>query len=60
MGLLAESLKPEGIYVGEVMTFSTIQRTPGEVPANSVNPSVIADKFWELYRSRSETRATVR
>ncbi|HEY2476171.1 MAG TPA: SDR family NAD(P)-dependent oxidoreductase [Candidatus Cybelea sp.] len=60
VGLLAQSLKPEGIYVGEVMTFSTIQGTPGEVPANSVSPSVIADKFWGLYQSRSETRATVR
>jgi NAD(P)-dependent dehydrogenase (short-subunit alcohol dehydrogenase family) len=60
VGLLAQSLKAEGVYVGEVMTFSTIQGTPGEVPANSVHPSIIAGKFWELYRSRNETRATVR
>lgn len=60
VGLLAQSLKPDGIYVGEVMTFSTIQGTPGEVRTNSVHPSVIADKFWELYRSRGETRATIR
>lgn len=60
VGLLAESLRGDGIYVGEVMTFSTIQGTPGEVPANSVNPSVIAGKFWDLYRSRNEIRATVR
>jgi NAD(P)-dependent dehydrogenase (short-subunit alcohol dehydrogenase family) len=60
VGLLAESLRADGIYVGEVMTFSTIQGTPGEVRANSVDPSVIADKFWELYRSRTEIRATVR
>jgi NAD(P)-dependent dehydrogenase (short-subunit alcohol dehydrogenase family) len=60
VGLLAESLEADGIYVGEVMTFSTIQGTPGEVPANSVHPSVIAGKFWELYRSRTEIRATVR
>ncbi|HEY6325437.1 MAG TPA: hypothetical protein VIW73_02835 [Candidatus Cybelea sp.] len=59
-GLLAESLKPEGIYVGEVMTFRTIQGTPGEDSAYSVHASVIADKFWDLYRSRGETRATVR
>lgn len=60
VGLLAESLKADGIYVGEVMTFSTIQGTPGEVRANSVDPSVIAGKFWELYQSRTEIRATVR
>ena len=59
VGLLAQSLKPEGIYVGEVMTFRTIQGTPGENPAFSVPPSVIAGKFWELYQSRNETRATV-
>lgn len=60
VGLLAQSLKAEGIYVGEVMTFTTIQGTPGEAPGNSVNPSVIADKFWQLYQSRGEIRATVR
>lgn len=60
VGLLAQSLKPEGIYVGEVMTFSTIEGTPGENSAFSVHPSVIAGKFWELYQSRNEIRATVR
>lgn len=60
VGLLAQSLKPEGIYVGEVMTFKTIAGTPGENASFSVDPAVIAGKFWDLYRSRSDIRATVK
>jgi NAD(P)-dependent dehydrogenase (short-subunit alcohol dehydrogenase family) len=58
VGLLAQGLKGDGIYVGEIMTFGTIKGTPSDNPS-SVDPSVIADKFWEMYTSRSETRATV-
>jgi NADP-dependent 3-hydroxy acid dehydrogenase YdfG len=60
VGLLAQALKPEDIYVGEVTTFSTIRNTPGENSHDSVDPAVIAEQFWELYRSRDEVRATVR
>ena len=60
VGLLAQALKPEGIYVGEVTTFSTIRNTPGEDSRDSVDPSVIAENFWELYRARDAVRATVR
>jgi hypothetical protein len=57
-GLLAQRLKGEGVYVGEVMVRGTIKGTPtgGD---NSVDPSRIAAKFWELYQSRGATLAGV-
>jgi NAD(P)-dependent dehydrogenase (short-subunit alcohol dehydrogenase family) len=58
-GLLAQRLKGEGIYVGEIMTFGTIKGTPSDNPS-SVDPAIIANKFWEMYQSRSQTRATIR
>ena len=58
VGLLAQRLKGDGVHVGEVMVHRSIKGTPGG-NGNSVDPSVIADKYWELYQSRSETRANV-
>jgi NADP-dependent 3-hydroxy acid dehydrogenase YdfG len=57
-GLLAQRLKGDGIYVGEVMVHGTIKGTPTD-SGNSVEPSRIADKFWELYRSRGEMLAGI-
>lgn len=57
-GLLAARLKSDGIYVGEVMVHGTIKGTPTD-SGNSIEPSKIADKFWEIFRSRGETLAGV-
>jgi NAD(P)-dependent dehydrogenase (short-subunit alcohol dehydrogenase family) len=57
-GLLSQRLKGDGIYVGEAMVRSTIKGTPTG-NGNSVEPSRIADKFWELYQSRGEMLAGV-
>lgn len=53
-GLLAARLKRDNVYVGEVMVRGTIKGTPTE-SANSIEPATIAEKFWELYRSRGDT-----
>jgi NADP-dependent 3-hydroxy acid dehydrogenase YdfG len=57
-GLLAQRLKADGIYVGEVMIHGTIKGTPTG-SGNSIDPSTIAGKFWELYQSRGEMLADV-
>jgi len=57
-GLLAQRLKGDGIYVGEVMVRGTIKGTPTD-SGNSIEPSRIAEKFWELYQSRGEMLAGV-
>ena len=57
-GLLAARLKNDGVYVGQVMVRGTIKGTPTG-SGNSIDPSTIAEKFWELYRSRGELLAGV-
>jgi NAD(P)-dependent dehydrogenase (short-subunit alcohol dehydrogenase family) len=59
VGLLAEKLKPDGIYVGEVMVLGLVQGTPWDNGNATVPGSRVADKFWELYRARSEVSAIV-
>lgn len=59
VGLLAQRLKGEGVYVGEVTVYHTIKGTAG-ADADAVDPAVIAEKHWELYQSRSDTRAAVK
>ena len=57
-GLLSQRLKGDGVYVGQVMVRGTIKGT-GNDNANSVDPSRIADKFWELYGARGEAFASL-
>jgi NADP-dependent 3-hydroxy acid dehydrogenase YdfG len=58
VGLLAQRLKGDGVYVGEVMIHGTVKGTPTG-GSNAIDPSVVAAKFWELYRSRADVRARV-
>ena len=58
-GLLAQRLKRDGVYVGEVMIYGTIKGTPTD-SGNAIDPSTVANKFWDLYQSRSEIRAEIR
>ncbi|MGD0437278.1 MAG: SDR family NAD(P)-dependent oxidoreductase [Bryobacteraceae bacterium] len=58
VGLLAERLKGDGIYVGQVMIAGTIKGTPWS-NADSIDPAIVADKFWELYQARGEIRVRV-
>lgn len=59
VGLLAQRLKADHVYVGEVMVYATIKNTPGD-DGKGIDPRIIAEKHWETYRSRSETRAAVK
>lgn len=57
-GLLAARLKKDGVYVGEVIVYGGIKGTPTG-SGNAIDPSVIAARFWDLYRSRSDLRSAV-
>ncbi len=57
-GLLAQRLKGDGVYVGEVMVAGTIKGTPPD-NGQAIESSVVANKFWELYQARREIRARV-
>jgi NADP-dependent 3-hydroxy acid dehydrogenase YdfG len=58
VGLLAAQLRGDGVYVGEVMVAGMIKGTPSD-SGGSIESSVVANKFWELYQARREVRARV-
>jgi NADP-dependent 3-hydroxy acid dehydrogenase YdfG len=58
VGLLAAALKDEGVQVGEVMVAGVVKGTPWDTGA-SIDPTRIADRFWDLYQARGEIRARV-
>jgi NAD(P)-dependent dehydrogenase (short-subunit alcohol dehydrogenase family) len=57
-GVLAQRLKADGIYVGEVMIYGTVKRpSPGN--DKTVDPALVASTFWDLYTARTELRGRV-
>ena len=58
VGLLAQQLKPDGVYVGEVMVAGAIKGT-GADTGQAIEGSVVAERFWGLYQARDEVRARV-
>lgn len=59
VGLLAERLKGEGVYVGEVVVAGTIKGTAWDQGSATLEPRAVANKFWELYKARSDVRGRV-
>ena len=59
VGLLAEKLKPEGVYVGELMVLGTVKGTAWDSGNATLEASAIATKFWEIYRARTEVKAQI-
>jgi NAD(P)-dependent dehydrogenase (short-subunit alcohol dehydrogenase family) len=57
VGLLAERLKGDGVYVGEVMVAGIVRSAAQE--SGSIEASTVADTFWALYQARGEIRARV-
>lgn len=58
VGLLAQRLKDDGVYVGEVMVAGAVKGTAWSAD-EGIEPSAIAGKFWELFQARSEIRARI-
>lgn len=59
VGVLSNRLKADGIYVGEVVVLSLVKGTPFDSGSATLEPSRVAEKFWELYRQRSEVSVTI-
>lgn len=57
--LLAHKLKPEGIFVGEVMVLGTVRGTAFDGGSATLDAAQIADEFWKLYLARDANLATV-
>ena len=45
VGMLAQRLKEDGVYIGQVTIAGTIKGTAWDSP-DSIDPSDVADKFW--------------
>ena len=56
MGLLAQRLKPEGVYAGEVTVLGTVKGTGWDDGSATVAPEAVAAKLWDLYRARRRFR----
>ena len=59
VGLLAERLKGDGVYIGEVMVAGAVKGTAFASGGDGIESSAIANQFWDLYRARSEIRARI-
>ncbi|AKT44110.1 SDR family NAD(P)-dependent oxidoreductase [Chondromyces crocatus] len=51
-GLLAERLRPEGVYLGEVVVNAMVKGTAADNGTATLEPSAIAATFWDLYTAR--------
>lgn len=59
VGLLAERVKKDAIFVGEVMVLGIVKGTAFDRGQGGLEPSKIAEKFWELHAARADTFAQV-
>ncbi|HLK40218.1 MAG TPA: SDR family NAD(P)-dependent oxidoreductase [Polyangiaceae bacterium] len=59
VGLLAQRLKSEGVYVGEVMVVGMIKGTRWDRGQATIDGATVAQRFWELYEARDHMRARV-
>ena len=56
VGLLAAKLKSDDIYVGEVIVTGTVKGTAFDAAGHgTLEPSAIAERFWQLAQTRTES-----
>ncbi len=54
VGMLAQKLKDDRIYVGQAMVLGTVKGTAWDNGSATLDAAVIAGKLWDMYRSRSD------
>lgn len=59
VSVLAEQLRGQGVYVGQVVVTSLVKGTPWDDGNATLEASSVAERFWQLYRSRAETSVTL-
>ena len=59
VGVLAQKLKPENVFVGEVMVFGLVKGTAFDGGSATIDARTVAERFWDLYRSRTDVYARV-
>lgn len=58
-GLLHLKLKPQNVYVGEVVVTGLVKGTVFDQGNATLDPAVIAAKFWDLYQARKDASVTI-
>lgn len=59
VGMLHQKLAPEGVYVGEVIVLGTVKGTAFDGGNATLEPATIAERFWQLQQTRTETSVNV-
>jgi NADP-dependent 3-hydroxy acid dehydrogenase YdfG len=59
VGLLHQKLAPDGVYAGEVTVHGIVKGSAFDRGNGNLEPSKIADAFWELYAQRNAVYVTV-
>lgn len=52
--LLHHRLKDDGVYVGELIVLGSVRGTAFDHGQPTLAPSAIAERFWEMYRARTD------
>ena len=60
VGMLAQKLKPRGVYVGEVMVLGSVKGSAWDNGTATLEAATVAAAFYDLYVSRSELSRSVR
>jgi short-subunit dehydrogenase len=55
-GLLSEKLKVDNVYVTELTIMGTVKGTAWDNGSATLDPKAIGEKFWSLYKGRTEVR----
>lgn len=59
VGLLSERLRGDGIYVGEVTVLGAVKGAAFDSGNATIDPSAVAEAFWNLYAERKVVVTTV-
>lgn len=59
VGLLAEKLKPHGVFVGEVVVLNIVKGTAFDRGQGTIEAAAVGEKFWQLFTQRGETSVQV-
>lgn len=59
VGILHQQLKDEGVYVADVVVTGSIKGTAWDDGTATLEASTVASTFWELYKDRTASTATV-
>lgn len=59
VGMLAQKLKGDGIYVGQAMVLGTVKGTAWDQGNATLAGATVADKLWEMFQARTELTVKV-